>query len=100
MRVSPPAICVLKHQVTEITYTLPVLVWNMAILQSELDLLLVLLRDLIEAVNQVRVALSSLFEILNLLRCDTAPIAISTFLGVGREKYTSACTASSDGPEW
>jgi hypothetical protein len=61
----------------EATHTLPVLVWNMAILQSELDLLLILLWDLVEAINQVRVAISSLFQVLNLLGCDTSPVAIS-----------------------
>jgi hypothetical protein len=59
----------------EVTYTLPVLVRNVAILQSEVNLLLVLSRHFIVAIDHVRVAPATLDQILNLLGCDASPVA-------------------------
>jgi hypothetical protein len=70
----------------------------MTILQGELNLLLVLGWDLVVTINQVRVAFSGLFQVFDLLRCDTSPMAISTFVSIRRKEPTNACTASSDDP--
>jgi hypothetical protein len=61
----------------KVTYTLPVFVGDMAILQGELDLLLELGRDLVVAINHVRVASSGLNQVLNLLGRNTSPAKVS-----------------------
>jgi hypothetical protein len=48
-----------------------------AVLQSELDLLLVLSRHFIVAVDHVGVAAAALDQVLNLLGRDTSPVAVS-----------------------
>jgi hypothetical protein len=61
----------------EITYTLPVFVGNVAVLQGKVDLLLVLSRHLVVAIHHVGIAPTALDQILNLLRRDTSPGVVS-----------------------
>jgi hypothetical protein len=68
---------VTKYMGDDRTYTLPVLVGNVAILQSEFNLLLILSRHFVVAIDHVCVAPTTLDQILNLLRRDASPVAVS-----------------------
>lgn len=65
-------------KILAVTYTLPVLIWDVAILQRELDLLLELFRHLIIAIHEVCVALGGLNQILNLFGSDASPVKVNT----------------------
>jgi hypothetical protein len=60
------------------TYTLPVIIGHVTVLQREFDFLLVLCRELIVAIDHVCVASRGLDEIVDLCRCDAAPWEINT----------------------
>jgi hypothetical protein len=61
----------------EMTYTRAVFIWNVAILQCELDLLLILSWQLVIAIDHVSVASTCLDQVLNLLRSNASPGMVS-----------------------
>jgi hypothetical protein len=67
----------LEKSAWEITYALPVFIRDVTILQGEVDLLLELSRHFIVAIHQIRIAISGLDQILNLLGCDASPKEVS-----------------------
>jgi hypothetical protein len=59
------------------TYARAVFIGNMAILERELDLLLVLCRKLVITVDEVSVAFAYLNQVLYLLGSDTSPMVVN-----------------------
>lgn len=56
-----------------VTYALPVLVWDVAVLEGKLDLVLILGRNLVEAIDDVSVTSGGLDQVLDLLGRNTTP---------------------------
>ena len=62
----------------EWTYTLPVFIRHVTVLQRKFNLLLELFRELIVTVNHLGIASRGLDEVVNLCRCDAAPGEVNT----------------------
>jgi hypothetical protein len=78
------------------TYACAVFIWNVAILERELDLLLVLGGQLVIAVDHVGVTTACLDQILNLLWSDASPgqVRMGTTSGRKMPKRTNGGIAS------
>jgi hypothetical protein len=59
------------------SYASAVFIWNVAVLQGRLDLLLVVGRELVKAINEISVAAARLVQVLDLLGSDASPVWIS-----------------------
>lgn len=56
------------------TYTPPILVINVALLDGTADLVLPLLRQLLETINHLEIAIDEAFDVLKNLGSNTAPV--------------------------
>jgi hypothetical protein len=61
------------------TYTRAVFIWNVAILECELDFVLILSWQLVIAIDHVSVASTCLDQVLDLLGSNASPVVVSTF---------------------